>query len=55
MKRLSQAMERLKFGQPTSKRIEGKGVRKVYPMRFKSDEQEQKLQREFRDMHKKEE
>ncbi len=51
-KRLSQAMERLKYGQPISKRIKGKGSRKVFPVRLVSDEMENNLQKEFRDMHK---
>ncbi|WP_062055872.1 hypothetical protein [Aquimarina longa] len=51
-KRLSQAMERLKYGQPISKRIKNKGARKVYPVRLVSDEMEKTLQKEFRDMHK---
>ncbi|WP_438712327.1 VapE domain-containing protein [Aquimarina muelleri] len=51
-KRLSQAMERLKYGQPISKRIKDKGSRKVYPIRLISDEMEKSLQKEFRDMYK---
>ncbi len=53
-KRLSQAMERLKYGQPISKRIKGKGSRKVYPVRLVSDEMEKNLQKELRAIYKEE-
>ncbi|GAA4276297.1 VapE domain-containing protein [Aquimarina mytili] len=52
MKRLSQAMDRCKFGQPISKRFKDKGSRKVYPVRLVSDEMENNLQKELREMHK---
>lgn len=54
IKRLSQAMERLNFGDPISKRIKGKGSRRVYAVRLISDEQEKNIQREFRDVHREE-
>ena len=52
MKKLSIAMERHKFGQPISKRFKGLGSRKVYAVQMISDETEQRIQKELRDMHK---
>lgn len=51
-KKLSQAMDKLGFGTPISKRLKDAGPRKVYPVRFLSDEQENQLQSELRDEHK---
>lgn len=48
IKRLSLAMDKLKYGQPISKRIEGRSPRKVYALIEYSEEQERTLQSQIR-------
>jgi len=52
IKKLSQAMDRHKFGQPISKRFKI-GSRKVYPVIMITDEINKEIQKEFREIHKK--
>ncbi|TSE03521.1 VapE domain-containing protein [Aquimarina algiphila] len=47
-KKLSQAFEKLNYGKPIAKRINGKSPRKVYAVCKISDEQENKFQREIK-------
>ncbi|WP_103071851.1 VapE domain-containing protein [Aquimarina sediminis] len=47
-KKLSQAFEKLGYGKPIAKRINGKGVRRVFYVRKITDEQENKFQRDAR-------
>ncbi len=47
-KKLSQAFEKLGYGSPISKRIDGRSPRKVYSVCRVSDEQENKFQRDSR-------
>ena len=49
IKKLSIAMDRLNFGEPISKRINGNSPRKVYPVLERSDLEEENLQRELRE------
>lgn len=53
LRKLSQAMGKLGFGNPLSKRIKNTGPRKVFPVRFSSDEREKNLQSEFKKEFKK--
>lgn len=52
IKRLSAAMDKLRFGESISKRIEGLGARKVYPVIERTLTDEQNLQDEYREQHK---
>lgn len=52
IRKLSTAMNNLGFGETISKRIEGLGSRKVYPVLERSETDEQNLQNEFREQQK---
>ena len=48
IKRLSQAMDKMGFGNPQSKRLNNTGPRKVYPVRFITDKHENQLQSDLK-------
>lgn len=52
IRKLSSAMDKLKFGETISKRIDGLGARKVYPVIQRTDMDEQGLQSELRENFK---
>ncbi|WP_027392820.1 VapE domain-containing protein [Aquimarina latercula] len=52
IKKLSQAMDKQGFGTAINKRIKNVGPRKVFPVKFLTDQHEQNLQKELKDTYK---
>ena len=51
IRKLSSAMQKLNFGEAVSKRVDGMGARKVYPVIERNQTDEDNLQHQLRNLH----